>query len=241
MTGKFDGIVLDGRETINEAVDIGNLNVTGQILFTRMVNANAVEIAGQAQFGSLLTCDKLTVSGECRAKGDVMTQHIKIRGGTIWFYDKVYSETILSAGEITAYDVIHSGRINLNKEAMLDTTATIKSDVLKVFGKIRSTSSVKSTEIHIVSDKASEVRNVITDILVVRRPKSEERRFEGRKTYALTSDFIDCIEADLSACYIGQLYCDSAIIRSGCVIDELLYNKEVEIEPGAVVERLVKA
>lgn len=241
MTGKFDGIVLDGRETINEAVDIGNLNVTGQILFTRNVDANVVEITGQAQFGSWLTCDKLTITGECRAKSDVMTQHIKIRGGTIWFYDKVYTESILSSGEITAYDVIRSGRINLNKDAMLDTTAKIKSDVLKVFGKIRSTSSVKSTEVHIVSGKPSEIRNIVTDILVVRRPENEELQFEGKKKYTLTSDFIDCIEADLSACYIGQLYCDSAIIRSGCVIDELLYNKEVEIEPGAVVERLVKA
>lgn len=240
MTGKFDGIVLDGRETINEAVDIGNLNIAGRILFTRNVDANIVEITGGAQFGSLLTCDRLTVAGECRAKGDVMTQHIKIRDGRIHFYDKVYTETIMSTGDIKAFDVIRADRINLSNDSVLETTATIKSYMIKVFGQIKSTSFVKSTELRIKSDKLSEIRNVITDILVVKRGADPEVE-HTKKVFVLTSDFIDCIEADISCCRIGQLYCDSAIIRSGCVIDELLYNKEVEIEPGAVVERLVKA
>lgn len=238
MNGTLDTIIMDGRETINEAVDIRSLGVVGNIVFNRKVDAQEVEISGKAQFGSVITCDKLTVTGECSAKIDVITQQIKVKHGRFAFYGKVYTDSLLSSGEVISYDVIRSHRINLTKEAKMVASGTVKAGIVKVFGKIVSTTYLKSTELRIVSNQMSEIRSIITDILLTKKTEDSNER---RKSYVLTSDFVDCIEADLSCCQIGQLYCDSAIIRSGCVIDELVYMKEVEIEPGAVVERLVKA
>lgn len=238
MNSNLDTIIMDGRETINEAVNIGCLGVVGNIVFNRKVDAQEVEISGKAQFGSVITCDKLTITGECNAKIDVITELIKIRHGKVGFYGKVYTDSLLSSGEITSYDVIRSQRINITKEAKMVASGTIKADVVKIFGKILSTTYLKSTELRIISNQLSEIRSIITDILVTKKAEEDN---DKKRSFVLMSDFIDCIEADLSYCQIGQLYCDSAIIRSGCIIDELIYRKEVEIEPGAVVERLVKA
>lgn len=238
MKSGFDDIVLDGRETITEPVDVRNLGIVGQLSFSRKVEADTVWIRGKAQFSSVITCDWLTVEGQCTAQIEVITEQIKNKHGVIWFYGRVYSNSIISSGEIKSYDVIHSGRINIAKGALVEASGRIKADTVKIFGRLLSTTTVNATEIRINSEKTSEIRSIISDILIVKRKRPEG---EKKKEFTLVSDFIDCIEADIECCRIGQLCCDSAIVRSGCFIDELVYSKEVEIEPGAVVERLVKA
>ena len=81
----------------------------------------------------------------------------------------------------------------------------------------------------------SRIQEIRTDKFSVKTDPSCEKPDDE---YLLSCDFVDCFEADLEYCNIDKLYCDSAIIRKGCTIHEILYRDSIEIEPGAHVERL---
>ena len=91
----------------------------------------------------------------------------------------------------------------------------------------------------ISSDRASRIQEIRCDKFLAKYNSLSGRPIpEG--SFLLISDFVDCFTADLEYCNIERLYCDSAVIRKGCTIHEILYRDSIEIEQGARVERLSK-
>lgn len=236
MRKEFDGVVIEKQQVICEAMNCHNLNVKGIAEFRSEVEADFVDITGEACFDSYITCDKFTVKSRCVCKSSLLTTSIRIIGA-LAVYGKINSETIIVKGALKFRDALKTTAFLIQEGSLAKGSAKIRASQCTVNGVLNNSGVVVAEKFKILSNKMSRIQEIRTDKFNV---NLSENAIEGKPEdeYLLACDFVDCFNADIEYCKIDRLYCDSAIIRKGCTIHEVLYRDSIEIEQGAYVERL---
>ncbi len=236
MRSEFDGIVIENRQTLRDGVYGHNLSVRGTAEFISEVDTDFIEISGEACFDSYVTCDKLTVRGKCMCKNYLLTTSIRVVGG-LATYGKINTETIIVGGSLKFRGNLKAAVLSVRKGGIAKGSGNVKASRCDIDGAIYNSGVISTDCFNISSNDISKVQEIITDVL---RVEASVGRGEKPSETILMCDFVECFEADIDKCNIDKLYCDKAIIRKGCVINEILYRDSIEIEQGARVERLSK-
>lgn len=234
MRNEFDGVVIEKQQVICEAVNCHNLNIKGTGEFRAEVEADFIDVSGDACFESYVTCDRITVRNRCVCKGSLLTASLRIVG-VMAVYGGLNSESIIVNGALKFRGAIRTAAFLVRKGSLAKGSAKLKASNCVVNGVLNNSGQVVASTVKIQSNRMSRIMEIRTDQFQVRLSSSNDKPEEQ---FLLACDFVDCFDADLEYCNIDKLYCDSAIIRKGCVIQEVLYRDSIEIEPGAHVERL---
>jgi len=234
MNHEFDGVVIEKQQILCDAINCHNLNVKGVGEFRSEVEADLVDISGEACFKSYITCDKIAVSNRCVCKNSLITTSLRITG-VMAVYGKLNSEKIIVNGALKFRDNVRTSSFLVRRGSLAKGSARLKTSSCIINGVLNNSGSVVANNFKISSNKMSRIQEIRTDKFTVQLNSESKEPYDG---YLLVADFVDCFEADLEYCNIDSLYCDSAIIRKGCTIHEVLYRDSIEIEQGAQVERL---
>lgn len=236
MRKEFDGVVIEKQQVICDAVSCHNLNIKGVGEFRSEVEADFIDVAGEACFESYVTCDKFTVKNRCVCKSSLLTISIRIIGA-LAVYGKINSETIIVNGALKFRDTLNTTAMLIREGSLAKGSAKLRTSQCTVNGVLNNSGVVVTENFKISSNQMSRIQEIRTDRFVVQlNEKAKNDKLEDE--YLLACDFVDCFDADIEYCNIDRLYCDSAIIRKGCTIHEILYRDNIEIEQGAHVERL---
>ena len=236
MRKEFDGVVIENQQVVCDAVNCHNLSIKGIAEFRSEIEADLVDVSGEACFESYVTCDKFTVKNRCVCKNSLLTISIRVLGA-LAVYGKINSETIIVNGALKFRDTLRTAALLIREGSLVKGSAKLRAPQCTVNGVLNNSGVVISENLKISSNKMSRIQEIRTDKLNVKlNENAKEGKFETE--YLLACDFVDCFEADIEYCNIDRLYCDSAIIRKGCTIHEVLYRDSIEIEQGAHVERL---
>lgn len=238
MRNDFDGVVIEDRQVVEDAVICHNLSVEGTAEFMSEVEADYVDISGEACFDVYISCDKLTVRNRCVCKSSLLTTSVRIFGAMA-IYGKLHSETLIVGGALKFRDSIRAASLFVRSGSLVKGSAKLRASKCTVNGTLNNSGVVVSDTLSIVSDRPSKIQEIRCDRLCVSYNSLSGKPLR-EDSFVLTSDFVDCFTAELESCNIERLYCDSAIIKKGCTIHEILYRDSIEIEQGARVERLSK-
>ena len=234
MRNEFDGVVIEKQQVLCDAVNCHNLSIKGIGEFRSEVEADFVDISGEACFESYITCDKMTVRNRCVCKSSLLTTSLRIIG-VMAVYGKLNSENVIVHGALKFRGNLRAYSFLVRQGSLAKGSAKLKTSNCVINGVLNNSGEVIANEFKICSNKMSRIQEIRTDKFSVKlNPDCEKPDDE----FLLSCDFVDCFEAELEYCNIDKLYCDSAIIRKGCTIHEILYRDSIEIEPGAHVERL---
>ena len=242
----FNGIVVDGAEEyIEEALHLHDLRVTGRAIFLEVVDAEYAEISGACEFQDFATCDTLQVLGSCECREGLLTEGIGI-SGSLSVCGRLWANSVTVEGSLTADRYCKMIRLKVKSDGFAVFRGKVRLDKAVIHGILNTTASLHCIEAKIRSERCSYIRTLFADELLVERtdPAVRTSTFRGpaQKEHAvLLCDLADCGDVDLTDCRITQLFCEHRIIRKGCRIRELVYRSSIEIEPGAVVEKLSRA
>ena len=238
MRNDFDGVVIEDRQVVEDAVFCHNLSVEGTAEFMSEVEADYVDISGEACFDVYVSCDKLTVRNRCVCKSSLLTTSVRVFGAMA-IYGKLHSETVIVGGALKFRDSFRPAALTIRSGSLVKGSAKLRASRCTVNGVLNNSGVLISDNLLISSDRASRIQEIRCDKFLAKYNSLSGRPIpEG--SFLLISDFVDCFTADLEYCNIERLYCDSAVIRKGCTIHEILYRDSIEIEQGARVERLSK-
>lgn len=244
MRNEFDGVVIEDQQVVEEGVYCQNLTVNGIAEFMAEVEADFIDINGEACFDTYVTCDKFTVKQRCICKEGIFTSSMRILGAMA-VYGRINSETVFVRGALKFRDTLRTATLSVRMESLVKGSGKLRAARCMINGVLNNSGVVQAEDFIISGNKTSRVHEIRCDILRVKYNQmyneyKENNKKESGETFLLVSEFVDCFEADIEYCNIEKLYCDSAIIRKGCMIQEVLYRDSIEIEQGARVERLSK-
>lgn len=234
MNSEFDGIVIENQQVLCDPINCHNLSVKGVGEFRAEVEADFVDISGEACFELYITCDKITVRNRCVCKNSLVTTSLRI-AGIMAVYGKLNAENIIVSGALKFRGNVRTSSFLVRHGSLAKGSARLKTSNCIINGVLNNSGEVVTNSFKIHSNKMSRIQEIRTDKITVQL-NSENAEPDDR--YLLVADFVDCFDADLEYCNIDSLYCDSAVIRKGCTIHEVLYRDSIEIEQGAHVERL---
>ena len=238
MRNDFDGMVIEDRQIVEDAVFCHNLSVEGTAEFMCEVEADFVDISGEACFDVYMSCDKLTVRNRCVCKGSLLTTSVRVLGAMA-IYGKLHSETVIVGGALKFRDTFRTATLSIRHGSLVKGSSKLRASKCTVNGVLNNSGVLVSDTVMISSDRTSRIQEIRCDKLSVKYNSSSGKPAPD-ETSLLISDFVDCFTAELEYCNIERLYCDSALIKKGCTIHEILYRDSIEIEQGARVERLSK-
>lgn len=234
MRNEFDGLVIEKQQVISEPVNCHNLSIKGIAEFQSEVEADFVDITGEACFESYITCDKITIRNRCVCKKSLLTGSVRVIG-VMAVYGRLNSETVIVNGAMKFRDSFKTSALLIRAGSLIKGSAKLRTSHCTVNGVLNNTGVVVAEEFKIIGSKMSRIQEIRTDKFQVKLSTENDKPDDD---YLLACDFVDCFNADIEYCNIDKLFCDSAIIRKGCTIHEVLYRDNIEIEQGAHVERL---
>lgn len=252
MRNEFDGIVIQDQQVLENTVSCSNLRVAGVAEFLSDVEADFVDISGEACFDVGLSCDKFTIRGRCVCKCGLLASSVRVFGGMA-IYGRLHAETVIVGGSLKFRSAFHTSSLLVRPGAYMKGSAKLRASKCVINGSLNNAGVLSADTVNITSDRQSIIQEIRCENLTVKAasPSASRNGTSGisddlsdiqdtAEKFLLRSDFVDCYTADIELCNIEKLYCDSAIIRKGCVIHEILYRDNIEIEQGAHVERLSK-
>ncbi|MBQ8828120.1 MAG: hypothetical protein IJZ90_03165 [Clostridia bacterium] len=226
----FDGMVIDGDRVIDEEVNAGDLQVTGNAKFMEEVDTDSVEIIGTAEFRTFATCDDLNVSGSAVFKDEVVAESIVISGGAT-INGKVNADVLIVEGKLKVNSKVNVLSIGIS--GYMNCIHRVYFDKCHVKGSLVVSDLVKGIDIKFKSSAKSSLKRLVADNITVAGKPSEA-------AYILTCDEADCGIADMEYAKIDHLMCDEAKIGRGCRIGLLEYRERAAISKDAFVEKIVK-
>lgn len=240
MADSFNGIVIEDNQTVEECVRLQNLQVTGNAMFLNTVEADRIEVPGSARFQTFVTCDRLDVSGSAVLMGRLLTETLRATG-PLTAIKRIWTEVAVFENHVILQGPLNASRVVIRTDATVNATAKMKIDRVTVNGQLTSGSTLRSLEAEFISCAYSDINEILTDRIAVRYKARADVPGISPGDYLLVVSFLDAGNASLEYTYAEQMYCDSAVIGNGCRIRQLTYRDQVEIAPGAVVERVLKA
>ncbi len=229
-TTSFNGVVIDGVETIDDNLLLDDLCVSGSALFTGEVDADKIVIPGQAEFREFVTCDDMNIAGEATFKNELVCESIVVPGSAKML-DKVITDVLIVDGSLKANRKIKT--INLNVDGTIESFDKLYADKALVKGSVIYASELRCFDVRITSEYPSTVGRIISDKLV-----TVSRSVEASE-YVLTCDFAECGIVNIEYAKIDYLRCERCKIGRGCVIGKLECTETSEISDDAVVEHIV--
>lgn len=240
MQSSFNGLVIEDRHTATQPLHLQNLQVTGECYFMETVEADRIEITGAADFREFATCDRLWVSGEARFMQTLLAETIQV-SGVLSVLGRCWADVAVFEGKGNMQGAFSTGRLLVKSAGTLEATQKVKGDRVTIQGQLLASEQVNCRELEVLSCFPSRIHEVNSDSVRVRYVTPIGQLEMPCTVPVLTASFMDVTEADLEYTHAEELFCDSAVIGRGCHIRELIYRKGVEIDSGAVVERLLKA
>ena len=76
----FNGIVIEDDQTVDQRVEVRNLQVYGNAVFREDVEADEIEVFGKARFRSFVSCDRLGIYGDVVALDGLLTGSVQVDG-----------------------------------------------------------------------------------------------------------------------------------------------------------------
>ncbi len=240
MNNSFNGLVIEDQHTATQPLRLQNLQVTGDCYFMETVEADRIEITGTANFREFTTCDRLWISGEACFMQNLLAETIQVPGN-LTVLGRCWADVAVFESKGNVQGIFSTGRLLVKGSGTLEATQKVKGDRVTVQGQLLANEQVNCKELEVLSCFPSRIHEVNSDSVLVRYITPAGQLEMTCATPLLTVSFMDVTEADLEYTRVEELFCDSAVIGKGCHIRELIYRKGVEIDSGAVVERLLKA
>ncbi|MBR5280944.1 MAG: hypothetical protein IKU26_08270 [Clostridia bacterium] len=240
MNHNFNGLVIEDRHTATQPLHLQNLQVTGDCYFMETVEADRIDITGTAQFREFATCDRLWISGEACFKQNLLAETIQVPGD-LTVLGRCWSDVAVFEHKGNIQGAFSAGRLLVKGSGTLEATQKLKGDRVTIQGQLLANEQVNCQELEILSCFPSRIHELNSDRVTVRYVTPPGQLEMTCTSPLLTVTFMDVSEANLTYTHVEELFCDSAVIGKGCYIRELIYRKGIEIDSGAVVERLLKA
>ena len=235
----FNGIVIEDDQTVDQRVDVRNLQVYGRAVFCEDVEADEIEVFGSSRFRSFLSCDRLSVTGEAVVLDGLLAESVRV-DGSLNVSGRFRSDVVVVDGTLTASGKYSGARLLIRSKGRVDAAAPIKAERLNVNGAIYTGSVFSGENLEILSCEHSEIARVrVIEASVKYKPRGDVPEIrEGE--YLLSSYYIEAQNANLEYVSADSLECDSAYIGPGCRIGEIIYKNDIEIDKRSVVERLYR-
>ncbi len=240
MNNSFNGLVIEDDRTIDQAMSLQNLQIAGNCYFMDTVEADRLQIEGEGKFSSFVTCDRLWVSGNAYMMQTLLTETIQ-NTGNLTVLGRCISDVAVFEGRGIFHGPFSTGRLLVKSPSTVEYTGRVKADRITVAGQMLGTAKVRCREVEFISCFSSDVHEISADFLRVAYQVPQGQLALDCAAPILTVAFMDVSTAVLEYTHVQQLFCDKAVIGKGCRIKELIYRDGIEIESGAVVERLSKA
>jgi len=235
----FNGIVIEDDQTVDQAVDVRNLQIYGNAVFRSRVEAEAVEVFGTGRFRSFVTCDTLEIPGDAVMLEKLLSESIKVEG-SLSVAGKTRTEVAVIDGSAVFMEKLTAARCVLHTRGRMEADGGLKIDRLISGGKLIVPGTLTGDALEITSCEQSEIARVnVYNVKVAYKPRGDVPEI-GDGEFLLTSYFIDAEELDLEYVAADVVECDRAVIGPGCRIGELNYREDVKIDRDAQVERVMK-
>ncbi|MBR0158172.1 MAG: hypothetical protein IJM24_03700 [Clostridia bacterium] len=235
----FNGIVIEDDQTVEQRIDVRNLQVYGRGVFREDVDADEIEVFGSARFRSFVSCDQLSVPGETVMLDSLLAESVRV-DGVLNVSGKFRTEVAVVEGMMNTQGRLHATRLVVRSRGRLEAAGNIKAERIIIDGVAFSGATFRGDNIEITSCEQSEIARVVaSDIKVTYKPRGDVPGIKAGE-YLLSAYSIETQTAEIEYVAADSLDCDSAVIGPGCRIGELTYRDGLEIDPGAVVERLNK-
>ncbi|MBO4327712.1 MAG: hypothetical protein J5950_10610 [Clostridia bacterium] len=235
----FNGIVIEDDQTIDQSIDVRNLQIYGNAIFREEVEAGEIEVFGTARFGNFVSCDRIEVHGEAVVPGELLCESVKV-GGALNVSGRFRSDVVVVDGLLNTHGKYTGANVIVRSRGRFEASRDLKAEKFILNGVLYSGAAIKGEQVEIVSCERSEIARILTSELKVKyKPRGDVPGInEGE--YLLSSYYIDAQNADLEYVAADTVECDSAHIGPGCRIGELVYRNEIEIDGGSSIERLYK-
>lgn len=235
----FNGIVIEDDQTVDQAVDVRNLQIYGNAVFRSRVDAESVEIFGTGRFRSFVTCDDLEIPGDAVMLERLLAETVKVEG-SLCVAGKSRMEAAVIDGSAVFMDKLTAARCVLHTRGRLEADGGLKVERFVCGGKLIVPDTLTGDMLDVTSCEQSEIARVnVYKIKVAYKPRGDVPEIrEGE--FLLSAYFIDAEELDLEYVAADVVECDRAVIGPGCRIGELSYREDVKIDRYARVERVMK-
>ena len=235
----FNGIVIEDDQTVDQRVDVRNLQVYGNAIFREEVEAGQIEIFGTARFVDFVSCDRLEVSGDAVVLYELLCESVKV-GGTLNISGRFRSDVVVVDGMLSTHGRYTGANMIVRSRGRLEASRDMKAEKFILNGVVFSGAAFKGETVEILSCERSEIARIAaSDLKVKYKPRGDVPGIiEG--DYLLSSYGIDAQNVDIEYVAADTLDCDNAHIGPGCHIGELTYRNEIEIDESSIVERLFK-
>ncbi len=240
MNNSFNGLVIEDDRTFDQAMSLQNLQIAGNCYFMDIVEADRLQIEGEGRFSSFVTCDRLWVSGRAYMMQTLLTETIQ-NTGNLTVLGRCISDVAVFEGNGEFQGSFSTGRLLIKTSGTAVYSGKVKADRMTVAGQMLGTAKIRCREAEFISCYTSEVHEISADFLRVAYQVPQGQLALDCAAPILSVTFMDVSTAVLEYTHVQQLFCDKAVIGKGCRIKEVIYRDGIEIEDGAIVERLSKA
>ena len=235
----FNGIVIEDDQTVDQRIDVRNLQVYGRAVFREEVEADEIEVFGSARFRSFLSCDRLSVYGDGVVLDGLLAESVKV-DGTLNVSGRFRADVVVVDGAMNMSGKYSGARLLIRSRGRLDASSAIKAERLNVNGVIYTGAVFSGESLEILSCERSEIARVkVLDASVKYKPRGDVPGIKDGE-FLLSSYFMEAQNARLEYVAVDTLECENAYIGPGCRIGELTYRNEIEIDKQSVVERLYR-
>lgn len=235
----FNGIVIEDDQTVDQRVDIRNLQVYGNAIFREEVEADEIEVFGTARFREFVSFDRLEIHGAATALREMLGESVKVEG-VLNVSGRFRADVVVVDGLLTTQGKYSGANIIVRAKGRLEAFRDMKAVKYIINGAAYSGAAFRGETVEIASCERSELARIVcSDLKVKYRPRGDVPGIE-EGNYILSSYFIDTQNAELEYVAADKVECDNAYIGQFCRIGELVYRHDIEIDDRAVVERLYR-
>jgi cytoskeletal protein CcmA (bactofilin family) len=235
----FNGIVIEDDQTVDQRVDVRNLQVYGNAVFWNEVEADEIEIFGTARFRDFVSCDRIEINGEAVVLDSLLSESVKV-GGVLNVSGRFRSDVVVVDGMLSTHGKYNGTNLIVRSRGRLEASRDIKAEKIILNGVAYSGAAFKSETVEIASCEKSEVARIVTTEFKVKyKPRGDVPGIQEGE-YLLSAYHIDTLNADIEYVAADTLECENIRVGPGCHIGELIYKNEIEIDDRAIVDRLYR-
>ena len=199
---------------------------------------NEVRVEGVGRLSGLVKCREFSIEGIGFAKEIECLENVSVEG-------------VLNAKSLKANKVHVSGSCRvkedmkvslLSVEGYLSTTQTVKVDQARIEGKVKFKDGVQAETLNLTFVDHSTFDVIGATHLLIKRSLHSQFGYKSRhlslrkKNCIFEGQLLEGEHIEVEYCHVKQIYGDVIKIGPGCIIEEIEYKEQLEIDPTSVVK-----
>lgn len=199
---------------------------------------NEVRVEGVGRLSGLVKCSEFSIEGIGFAKEIECLENVSVEG-------------VLNAKSLKANNIHVSGscrvKVDMNAsllsvEGYLSTTQTVKVKQARIEGKVKFKGAVEAENLDLTFADYSVFDVISATNLSIKHSLNREFYHKSRglslrkKRCIFEGQLLEGDHIEIEYCHVKQIYGDVIKIGPGCIIEEIEYKDQLEIDPTSVVK-----